>query len=212
MALKTSPVVHSFQKIFRIFRSWQDARFVKIQKLTLDLASVRAAAGVGVALSIGSFGVNSASAIDKTTWVLPVLPDKKGLVHLMNPYRQPNSDYSAGHRGVDYRVEIGQQIFAPADGTIAFAGQVANRKLLTIRHDLELVSELEPVCALLPVGTVVQVGQPIATACNDLPGYAWHCPDACVHFSLRISGKYISPLALIGGLNPSRLLPLGRIG
>jgi murein DD-endopeptidase MepM/ murein hydrolase activator NlpD len=195
---------------------------MNIQMQTLDFASARAAifkmtalrlsaAVVVVALSIVSFGANSASAIDKSTWILPFAPDKHGLIHLLNPYRQPNSDYSAGHRGVDYRVAIGQQIFAPADGTIAFAGQVANRKLLTIRHSGELVSELEPACALSPVGTVVRIGQPIATICNDLPGYVWHCPDTCVHFSLRSNGKYLSPLALIGGLSPSRLLPLGRI-
>ena len=196
---------------------------MNIQMQTLDFASARAAifrltalrlsaAVVVVALSIVSFGANSASAIDKTTWILPFAPDKHGLIHLLNPYRQPNSDYSAGHRGVDYRVAIGEQIFAPADGTIAFAGQVANRKLLTIKHNLNLVSELEPVCALSAVGTVVRLGQAIATVCNDLPGYVWHCPDTCVHFSLRSNGKYLSPLALIGGLSPSRLLPLGRIG
>lgn len=170
-----------------------------------------AAVGIVVALSVSCFEANSASAIHKTAWILPVAPDKAGLIHLLNPYRQPNGDYSAGHRGVDYRVANGQQIFAPADGIIAFAGQVANRKLMTIKHDSELVTEFEPVCTMSPVGTVVRIGQAIATVCNDLPGYVWHCPDTCLHFSLRSNGKYLSPLALIGGLSPSRLQPLGRI-
>lgn len=220
---KTSPVLHSLQNIFQIVDSTQDARFMSIRKLTQDLALARtvisgqntlrlAAAGVSVALLIGGFGANSASALDKSSWSLPVAPDKNGLIHLLKPYRQPNSDYSAGHRGVDYRVAMNQQIFAPADGTIAFVGQVANRKLLTIRHDVGLISELEPVCALSPVGEVVRKGQLIATVCDDLSGYAWHCPDSCLHFSLRSDGKYLSPLALIGGMSPSRLLPLGHIG
>ena len=162
-------------------------------------------------VTLVGIGANSASAIDKQAWLLPISPDAKGQIHLLSPYRQPNSDYSAGHRGVDYRVALGEQIIAPADGIIAFAGQVANRQLMTIKHSEGLVSELEPVCALSPVGTRVELGQLIAHVCNDLPGYIWHCPEVCLHFSLRSNGRYLSPLALIGGLSPSRLLPLGRI-
>lgn len=201
----------SFRNLANIFDSLCSLTFRPI-KSRFALAPLKFAAMAAAALiAICGPSDNSASAIDKTTWMLPIEPDQKGLIHLLNPYRQPNSDYSAGHRGVDYRVAIGQQIFAPADGTIAFAGQVANRKLLTIRHSGDLVSELEPACALSPVGTVVRIGQPIATICNDLPDYVWHCPDACLHFSLRREGRYLSPLALIGGLSPSRLLLLGRI-
>ncbi len=128
---------------------------------------------------------------------------------LVNEYRQPNSDYAAGHRGVDYLVSLNQPILAPADGEIRFVGLVVDRWLLTISHPNGQISEFEPACTDLSQGDRVTRGQPIAWVCEALPNYRQHCDQMrCLHFSLRQSGLYLSPLALIGGLNPSRLLPL----
>jgi murein DD-endopeptidase MepM/ murein hydrolase activator NlpD len=130
---------------------------------------------------------------------------------LVRPYLQPASDYSAGHRGVDYEVELDEPLFAPADGVIAVSKVIVNRGVLAIKHGAGLVSELEPACSDLSVGASVLKGQVIGWACPAEVDYAQHCPaDSCVHFSLRFEGKYLSPLALIGGLNPSRLLPYAR--
>jgi murein DD-endopeptidase MepM/ murein hydrolase activator NlpD len=86
-----------------------------------------------------------------------------------------------------------------------------NRGVLAIKHGNSLVSELEPACSDLEVGDVVTAGQQIGWACAAGETYKKHCPDdLCLHFSLRSEGKYLSPLALIGGLNPSRLLPYAR--
>lgn len=146
-----------------------------------------------------------------TAWQLPIAPDSTGQIHLLNPYRQPNSDYSAGHRGVDYRASVSDIVLAPSDGVISFAGRVANRHLVTIKHPPNLITEFEPVCPLASLGSEVSKGQVIGVICDNLPNYDWHCLEPCLHFSLRSDGRYLSPLALIGGLSPSRLLPLGRI-
>jgi len=36
-----------------------------------------------------------------------------------------------------------------------------------------------------------------------------HCASACLHFGVRKDGGYLSPLALIGGIERAVLLPLG---
>jgi murein DD-endopeptidase MepM/ murein hydrolase activator NlpD len=130
---------------------------------------------------------------------------------LVRPYLQPNSDYSAGHRGIDLAAELGEVIFAPADGEIRFSGKLVDRGVLSINHAGAMISELEPICSSLKPGETVKKGQPVGSLCKPDAGYKTHCPRSeCVHFSLRIAGAYASPQALIGGLNPSRLLPYAR--
>ncbi len=133
-------------------------------------------------------------------------------IRLVNQYRQPNSDYSAGHRGVDYLVMSGQPVLAPAKGTVWFAGKVAQRRLISLQHNNGYLSEFEPVCTDLAKGEPVFAGQQIGFVCDADENYLPHCLNAeCLHFSLRTQGAYLSPLVFIGGLNPSRLLatPLG---
>lgn len=131
----------------------------------------------------------------------------KGL-QLINHYRQPNSEYSAGHRGVDYQVSLNQTVLAPADGQVRFVGVVVDRPLLTLSHPGGEITEFEPLCTDLKVGDLVSRQDPIGWVCDAKPSYRKHCQDVrCLHFSLRKNDWYLSPLALIGGLNPSRLLP-----
>ena len=135
-------------------------------------------------------------------------PPLEAPIRLVNQYRQPNSDYSAGHRGVDYLVSDGQAVLAPADGQVWFSGRVANRPLLSLLHDGGYLTEFEPVCTDLARGERVFAGQAVAQVCQGNFSYLNHCPGAqCMHFSLRSAGAYLSPLIFIGGLNPSRLLP-----
>ena len=127
---------------------------------------------------------------------------------LVRQYLQPASDYSAGHRGVDYEIEPGEPLVAPADGVISVARVIVNRGVLAIKHGAGLVTEFEPACSDLDEGTPVRKGDVIGWVCAAGETYSQHCSDDhCVHFSLRSEGMYLSPLALIGGLNPSRLLP-----
>ena len=110
---------------------------------------------------------------------------------------------------MDYLVEPGQAVLAPADGQIWFAGLVAQRPVLSILHSGGLLTEYEPVCTDLTKGEPVFAGQEIARVCGSKANYLQHCSNAlCMHFSLRSSGAYLSPLVFIGGINPSRLLPM----
>ena len=76
-------------------------------------------------------------------------------LHLVNPYFQPNSDFSAGHRGVDYRVELDQTIYAPIDATIWFVGKVADRELISARTKAGDLIEFEPACSQFAPGQQV---------------------------------------------------------
>lgn len=142
--------------------------------------------------------------VSTLVWRVPLTPP----VQLINQFFQPSSDYSAGHRGVDYQVSLGQQVFAPAAGLVWFVGRVVDRDILSLKHGTGMLTEFEPICSQLVAGQAVAIGQEIGVVCDADPGYRQHCAASrCLHFSLRFDGRYLSPLALIGGLNPSRLLP-----
>jgi len=118
-------------------------------------------------------------------------------------FEMPLSRYAAGHRGIDYSVTIDEPLTAPHDGTIAFAGWVADKPVVAIQHENGFRTAFEPACTDLPVGTPVITGQPFGKVCPSI-NYTSHCqPWFCLHFSLRHNGLYLSPLALIGGLSPS---------
>jgi murein DD-endopeptidase MepM/ murein hydrolase activator NlpD len=127
---------------------------------------------------------------------------------LINSYRQSETEYSAGHRGVDYQVELGQGVFAPADGLVHFVGKVVDRQLISIAHEGELLTAFEPVCSMLELGDRVSKGDLIGEICEADESYQPHCEEIfCLHFSIRRNGEYLSPLWFTGELAPSRLLP-----
>ena len=130
-------------------------------------------------------------------WVWPV-----GVPHpIARPFVAPATPYSSGHRGIDIRAPS-PDVFAPADGVVSFAGMVAGRPVLSIRHPGGLVSSFEPVSAAVPAGTVVSRGQLVGTL---LPG---HCASTlCVHFGVRLDGEYVSPLNYLGSIPRAILLP-----
>ena len=145
--------------------------------------------------------------VTSDSWQVPLA----GSIALVRPYLQPSSGYSAGHRGVDYQVSLGQSVYAAAAGTVVHAGKLAARSLVSLKHGAEIVSEVEPVCTSLKEGDQVSAGQQIGVVCQPETNYVQHCAKVrCLHFSVRSHGQYLSPLAFIGGLNPSRLLPYAR--
>lgn len=143
---------------------------------------------------------NPASAAE--AWRVPVEQPQ-----LVREFRQPNADWSAGHRGVDYLVSEQQPVFAGHSGVISFTGTVVNRSLVSIRHENGLITSYEPVCSQIPVTNRVNTNEPIGVVCGA-ETYASHClPRLCLHFSMRIENRYLSPLVMLGQLSPSRLKP-----
>jgi murein DD-endopeptidase MepM/ murein hydrolase activator NlpD len=127
---------------------------------------------------------------------------------VVREYRQSETPYSAGHRGIDYEATLGQAVFAPAAGKVHFVGKVVNRQLISLDHGQLLLSAFEPVCSQLTEGESVVSGQLIGEVCEGEASYDLHCETTiCLHYSVRKSGEYLSPLWFTGELTPSRLLP-----
>ncbi len=93
-------------------------------------------------------------------------------------------------------------MLAPADGSVAFAGMVAGRPVLTIDHGDGLVTTLEPLETVLTPGTSVSRGEEVGTI-----ALGGHAEPGTVHFGVRLHGEYINPLLLLGGIPRAVLLP-----
>jgi len=122
---------------------------------------------------------------------------------IIRPYIAPATEYGPGHRGVD--LAAGEELLAPADGVVHFAGTVVDRGVLSIDHGGGVISSYEPVTTSLAAGDVVHRGDVIGTV---EPG---HCVELCVHLGVRLNGQYVSPLLYLGGVPRSVLLPTRAI-
>ncbi|MFS0714900.1 M23 family metallopeptidase [Microbacterium sp. 2P01SA-2] len=129
-------------------------------------------------------------------WVMPLLD-----ATVVRGFEAPAHAYAPGHRGVDLSAP-GTPVRAPADGTIAFAGPVAGRAVVTIDHGQGWVTSLEPVETALQPGTAVSRGDHVGTVS---PG--GHTGDGSIHFGVRRDGEYINPLIMVTGLTRPVLLP-----
>nr|WP_249336267.1 peptidoglycan DD-metalloendopeptidase family protein [Sinomonas gamaensis] len=140
-------------------------------------------------------------------WGWPLVP-RPAVIRTFDPPERP---WLSGHRGVDLRAALGQEVLAPADGTVSFVGRVVDRDVVTIDHGNDLRSSFEPVESALPHGTVVTAGQVV----GRLAATPTHCPGGCLHWGVRDVGGgtgdggtgYVDPLRLVADTRPSVLLP-----
>ncbi|WP_309129151.1 M23 family metallopeptidase [Microbacterium sp.] len=118
------------------------------------------------------------------------------------PFQAPAHDYGPGHRGMDVVAAPGAQVQAPADGVIAFAGQVVDRPLLTIDHGAGFVTTLEPVRTELSPGERVEAGGVIGDVAAG-----GHTTLGTLHVGVRLHGEYLNPRPLFGTPPRAVLLP-----
>lgn len=121
-------------------------------------------------------------------------------VQVVRPFEAPAHAYGPGHRGLD--LTASGSVHSPADGRIAFAGEVAGRAVVTIDHGDGLVTTLEPVTTELAVGDAVARGAPVGVVSTG-----GHTGPGEVHFGVRLDGVYVNPLRLLGGVPRAVLLP-----
>ena len=125
---------------------------------------------------------------------------------VVNRYLAPQSEYSAGHRGIDLAGELDEPVYAPEAGEISFIGKVGYRNVLSLETRLGKIT-FEPVCSELPVGYPVIQGEAIGRLCQPDAEYLWHCQLSCLHLGLITETGYLSAERFIFGMSPSRLLP-----
>ena len=136
-------------------------------------------------------------------WPLEPLPGEKAVPQVTRPFDPPDRPWLSGHRGIDLAVQQGRRIRAPADGVIAFAGSVAGKDVVSIRHG-NLVSTYEPAQSSLPMGTRLQVG----AVWGKVEGVSDHCAQDCLHWGLKDDhDHYLDPSAKVGR-HRIRLKPL----
>lgn len=121
---------------------------------------------------------------------------------LERPFEAPAHRYGAGHRGIDLRSDPSTAVRAPAAGTIAFAGTVAGRGIVTIDHGDGLVTTLEPVTPAVAAGTVVERGHEVGAL-----ALGGHSAPGALHFGVRLDGEYVNPMVLLGSVPRAVLLP-----
>ena len=148
-------------------------------------------------LPAGFTQASPASAAVKWDW--PLKPAR-----LSAGFDRPAQNWLPGHRGVDLVGQAGDQVLAAGNGVVTFAGLVAGKGVVVIKHG-SLRTTYEPVSASVAVGSKVRVGQVIGTL---VPGKS-HCASktnvSCLHWGLIRGEKYLNPLSLVQ--KRVRLLP-----
>ena len=114
-----------------------------------------------------------------------------------DPFRPPTSPYGPGNRGLEFGTAPGTVVGAAADGTVTYAGVVAGRRWVTIRHADGVRTTYGPLDTIsVAVGGRVARGQPIGTTTDALT------------FTARIGEAYVDPASLFDGGPPRvRLVP-----
>jgi murein DD-endopeptidase MepM/ murein hydrolase activator NlpD len=136
-------------------------------------------------------------AVPGSAVATPLLPTPAGWpLHgppaVQRGFAPPALAWASGHRGVDLAAKPGEAILAAASGTVAFAGSIAGKPVVSIDHG-SVRTTYEPVTTTLRVGDRVALGQVIGVL-----GTGGHC-RGCLHWGLRDGKRYLDPLLLLGG-------------
>ena len=132
-------------------------------------------------------------------WDWPLKP-----ASLSAGFDRPAQNWLPGHRGVDLVGQSGDQVLAAGNGVVTFAGLVAGKGVVVIKHG-RLRTTYEPVAASVTVGSRVRVGDVIGTLSPGESHCATQTTVRCLHWGLLRGEKYLNPLSLIQ--KRVRLLP-----
>ncbi|MGI5505347.1 M23 family metallopeptidase [Lentzea sp. CA-135723] len=120
---------------------------------------------------------------------------------MVRAFEAPATPFGPGHRGADLAAPAGTPVLASADATVHYAGAVAARTLVSLRHPAGLSTTYEPITPTVTAGHRVRRGDVIG---HLQPG---HCPTPCLHWGARRATTYLNPLHLLT-TGKVRLLPL----
>lgn len=118
-------------------------------------------------------------------------------------FRAPKTVYGAGHRGVDLAAVRGTGVLAAGAAIVRFAGPVAGRGVIVLRHPDGTATEYEPVSSSVRIGQAVAAGQEIGSVSGAHSACA---PATCLHWGARRGGAYFDPMLLLRPLGVVRLL------
>jgi murein DD-endopeptidase MepM/ murein hydrolase activator NlpD len=142
-------------------------------------------------------GARTAPVAPRAGWRWPLSPRPA----VTRDFRAPQSQWGAGHRGVDLAAAAGQPVLSASSGVVTHVGVVAGRPTVTVLHGGGVRTTYEPVGARVRKGEAVTAGQVLGV----IDGHS-HC-GTCLHLGALRGRVYLDPLVLLG---PRRvvLLPL----
>ena len=154
-------------------------------------------AGFTQASPVHAYSYAYAPAAPKWDW--PLKPARLSL-----GFYRPPQNWLPGHRGVDLVGRSGDRVFAAGNGVVSFAGLVAGKGVVVIKHGT-IRTTYEPVAASVLTGSQVRTGEVI----GQLAAGDSHCSTqtsvSCLHWGLIRGETYLNPLLLVK--KPVRLLP-----
>ncbi|MFI6810809.1 M23 family metallopeptidase [Nonomuraea sp. NPDC050328] len=125
-----------------------------------------------------------------------------GNPRILRPFNPPPVPWLSGHRGVDLAAPQGTPVYAAGPGTVAYAGPLASRGVVSIVHTKGMRTTYLPVKASVRRGDIVTTG----TQVGVIEGLVSHCRESCLHWGLIQDHRYLDPLLLVGR-GQVRLLP-----
>ncbi|GGF39814.1 murein hydrolase activator EnvC family protein [Williamsia phyllosphaerae] len=151
--------------------------------------------GTGLTTSDGS------AATGEYGWPLAPRPS------VVRGFDPPEQRWMPGHRGVDLASTVGAVVRSAGGGVVNFAGEVAGKQVVSVRHPDGILTTYEPVEPQVTAGQAVSRGDPLGTL---VAGHAG-CVGVCLHWGARrgagSAARYLDPLALLGVVRV-RLKPL----
>lgn len=153
----------------------------------------------------GNGDQGSVLPVEPVDYEWPLSPEPE----VVRGFQPPTEPWGPGHRGVDLGAPRGEPVQAAASGTVAFAGRVVDRTVVSIDHADGIRTTYEPLEPAVSTGDQVQVGEVIGFL--DRGDTGAHCAADCLHWGARTTaGTYLDPLLLLGVEPPViRLYPAG---
>lgn len=114
---------------------------------------------------------------------------------IVREYQPPLGPYGPGHRGVDYAVPSGTPFWASGDGTVTFAGPVADDGLfITVDHGMEIATTYSFLSQIdVTAGQKIKQGDIIGLTGDGHPGEG----VPALHFGAKVAGMYVDPELLL---------------
>jgi murein DD-endopeptidase MepM/ murein hydrolase activator NlpD len=157
---------------------------------------------LAVSAALSSGAVPLASAADPGPWTRPVAGP------VVRPFAPPRTRYGAGHLGADLAAVPGTPVRAAGDGTVEFAGSVANTRHVVVRHRAGLRTSY----AFLRSIAVHRGQRVVRGAVIGVTGGSGENHDGQVlHLGLRAGDTFVDPMQLFAPLDLSdrvRLAPV----
>ena len=173
------------------------------QELTLDLnkaADVQSARNSRLGVEAPSNSVARSQGINNQPTNIVrqsiAIEDKKAIWEWPSTGEIINGFSSNGNKGIDIGGQVGDAVFAAAEGDVVYSGRDVQGigNLLIVRHGERYLSAYAHNSKMLVFeGDQVKPGQKIAEIGMDLSG------KPALHFEIRIDGKPTDPIGLLPG-------------